>query len=584
MNWILMPVLAGPEMTEAAISDCLAQSVRCNLLIINQGVEDAFRDRLERIAEEHPEQVFLWSHMPPLLSLGASWNRALDFVWASGGEEALVVNNDVRLHAQTYALLSAARAQADALFVSAVGVNSEAELGFGLDLTALTGSRGGPDFSCFLISKACHAAYRFDENFIPAYCVTPDTLVLTTDLRWRLIGDLHPGDWIVGVDEEDTRAKPGKYRRRCYRPARITTVQRRLAPCLRITLSDGRHVDCSVDHRWLAKYAEPTNTPYQWREAQGLKVGQRIATPLDTWHDPTEVDEGWLAGICDGEGTLRLSAGNRCEVHIAQKEGPVLDRIRGLLMKFGLPFTGRIRPENGVGVIEIGVRRHALRLLGQIRPIRLLQSFRWEDLSVFSRSAPMDVEITSILHLGTQEVVTVETTSKTYIANGMIAHNCEDLDYHRRLMLAGEGGRIFSINLPYHHLAAQTLKQVDPQKRMKIEAQIGQGSRTYYVKKWGGPVNQERFWVPFGGGFAESDNIRPDQFKGFPLNPTTPEIQAWYRTSTHPPSPPVAHAEPGYRAVHDLVTRAIDQLDAERRETATITRDRRGEHGIAGWE
>ena len=29
--------------------------------------------------------------------------------------------------------------------------------------------RGGPDFSCFVITKECHSKYKFDENFAPAF-------------------------------------------------------------------------------------------------------------------------------------------------------------------------------------------------------------------------------------------------------------------------------------------------------------------------------------------------------------------------------------------------------------------------------
>src|SRR5258706_1223475 len=99
--WIVMPVMAGPEMTEAAISDCLAQTVPTQILVINQGVETAFRDRLERLVEAQPHRICLWSPDPSVLSLSASWNRALDFIWSLGETEAFVVNNNARLHTRT---------------------------------------------------------------------------------------------------------------------------------------------------------------------------------------------------------------------------------------------------------------------------------------------------------------------------------------------------------------------------------------------------------------------------------------------------------------------------------------------------
>jgi hypothetical protein len=279
--WCVMPVLAGPAMTEAAISDLLAQSVPTRILVINQGVDDAFRDRLERLAEQD-SRIFVWHHQPPLPSLSASWNLALETVWHSGGDVALVVNNDVRLHPRTVQILHTVLNQQNALFVTAVGVR-EAEFDPTRDYTTLgtaewmafSHARGGPDFSCFLISRDCHHRFQFDEHFIPAFC--------------------------------------------------------------------------------------------------------------------------------------------------------------------------------------------------------------------------------------------------------------EDLDYHRRLLLAKEGSRIFSVNLPYLHLASQTLKLLPAPEAERIRGAIEHQSRAYYAKKWGGPVNQERFVIPFGGGFSEPD-AKDDG------SATTPALQAWSKAQETAPS------------------------------------------------
>lgn len=174
-TWVIMPVLSAPDLTEAAISDVLAQSMPTRLLIVNQGVDDQFRDRLERIAEAYPGQVLLWSHMPPLPSLAATWNRALDCVWEAGGTEALVVNNDVRLHRRTLEHLLDVQRATEAFFVTAVGVTeaqfNEVTAGeyFEASLRHDDIQKGGPDFSCFVIAKACHDVWRFDENCIPAF-------------------------------------------------------------------------------------------------------------------------------------------------------------------------------------------------------------------------------------------------------------------------------------------------------------------------------------------------------------------------------------------------------------------------------
>ncbi len=272
--WCVMPVLAGPEMTEAALADLLAQSVPTRVLIVNQGVDNEFRDRLEKLAEQD-DRIFLWHHQPSLPSLSATWNRALDWIFGMGEPCALVVNNDVRLLPQTVAVLISEMAKSDAYFVSAVGVTKAQFDQAVLDLWGHDGptdqNHGGPDFSCYLIGADCFSKYRFDENFIPAFC--------------------------------------------------------------------------------------------------------------------------------------------------------------------------------------------------------------------------------------------------------------EDLDYHRRLMLGGDGSRIFSVSLPYLHLASQTLKQIDQDEAARIKQSIDRHSRAHYARKWGGPVNQETFMTPFGGGFSE-----PDKVEG--IYATTPYLQAMGRATT----------------------------------------------------
>ena len=183
-SWIILPVLDNLEQAIQALSDCCAQSIPTRVLVVNQGSSTEIRQRLERLAEEH-DQIFLWSFDPALPSLSAVWNRALRFVWEVGGTEALVVNSDVRLHRDTYPALKAVQQETVALFVSGVGVAPEqfdavsplppiwnAVVSHDAQTNQVTRTpiRGGPDFSCFLISEACHDRFPFDEGFIPAFC------------------------------------------------------------------------------------------------------------------------------------------------------------------------------------------------------------------------------------------------------------------------------------------------------------------------------------------------------------------------------------------------------------------------------
>lgn len=188
MEWIIVPVLNCLDYTRVTLEDCLAQSGAPRVLVINQGSNDETRAALEDLGMADP-RVVVWTHDPPLPSLAATWNRALDFVWDVGGTHALVVNNDVRLYPATYNVLRHVAEEADALLVTGVGV-SEAD--YHPTDYRITGDRGGPDFSCFLMMRGGHEQYRFDELFIPAYCEDVDL-----HRRMLLAGD---GARIFGVN------------------------------------------------------------------------------------------------------------------------------------------------------------------------------------------------------------------------------------------------------------------------------------------------------------------------------------------------------------------------------------------------
>jgi hypothetical protein len=171
-----MPFINLSEMTIQAVEDCLAQTIPTRVLLIDQGSGLDARNDIDRYIDGRGDQrVLCWHNLPSLPSLSLAWNRALDFVWELGGEGALVVNNDVRLHRMTVEHLQAVAQTTEAWFVSAIGVREkqfeevvDSEY-FELSLRHAPVDRGGPDFSCFYLTKAGHAHYRFDEAFIPAY-------------------------------------------------------------------------------------------------------------------------------------------------------------------------------------------------------------------------------------------------------------------------------------------------------------------------------------------------------------------------------------------------------------------------------
>lgn len=170
--WVIIPFLDCWALTDNALRDALLQEgVNPRVLLIDNGGSAYTRKRADEAAAGAEQgKVLVWHHKPELPSLAATWNAALDFVWAAGGKRAWVMNNDVRLHLRTASTLWWCLNQTEALFISAVGVTPKQFDAPIPGAAEILETRGGPDFSCFIITKECHAKYRFDEAFIPAYC------------------------------------------------------------------------------------------------------------------------------------------------------------------------------------------------------------------------------------------------------------------------------------------------------------------------------------------------------------------------------------------------------------------------------
>lgn len=168
---IVIPYIDNLDLTALTLEDALAQQDvgDIRVLLIDQASSPEGRAWGDAMQLKHERQVLCW-HFHPQLSLGAAWNRAMQFAEASEEEGALVVNNDVRMRASTAGTLQEIAQALDAYFVSGVGVDeaSWAAQG-GKPIQVLADGRGGPDCSCFYLTLQGWHAYPFDEHFFPAY-------------------------------------------------------------------------------------------------------------------------------------------------------------------------------------------------------------------------------------------------------------------------------------------------------------------------------------------------------------------------------------------------------------------------------
>lgn len=168
-KYVIIPWINNPGMTQDCVVSWL-HNADVKILLIGNNLSSADKWRMaewyKRLSVVESNRIFFWDHNPSLPSLGATWNFALSFVWDHGADIALCANNDIEVRADMFNILEEVLRAEDALFVSGVGVNQETWENGNPNLK----SRGGPDFSCYLITKECNMRYPFDENFSPAYC------------------------------------------------------------------------------------------------------------------------------------------------------------------------------------------------------------------------------------------------------------------------------------------------------------------------------------------------------------------------------------------------------------------------------
>lgn len=269
-------------------------------------------------------------------------------------------------------------------------------------------------------------------------CVTPETLVLTSDLRWVLAGSLKLGDGLVGFDEEGSRR---------LRRAEVTHTGRIQRHVYRIELTDGTILRASAEHPWLCMGGDKqsTATNLRWRTVQEIydrfhgqskgngrnKGKNRLVRFFKPWLMQNSRSSGYVAGVFDGEGHICPSGGvetgrgGGLQLGMTQRPNVVLDQVNEILERDGIASTLMHTDRSVKRLMVNGGRQRQFAFLGAYRPQRLLDSF--EGLLADDRLGVMHklegVEIKDVVDEGMQEVVALSTSTETYIAEGFGAHN-----------------------------------------------------------------------------------------------------------------------------------------------------------------
>lgn len=261
-------------------------------------------------------------------------------------------------------------------------------------------------------------------------CVTGDTRILRKDLTWGFAEDIKIGDELWGVDEfprnKPTTIRSGRY----VQESKVQEVGRLDSPCLKI-ITDKGTITCSKDHRLLQRYQGKAI----WNRADSLRVGEEVSFFVRPWYLEHDFEAGYLAGFLDGEGYV----GNEGRgIKYGQNDGEVSDFVKRLIESKGY----QIKIESDARACKYyaisGEQFSWLRFAGSIRPKRLLPKIidNLNGMAYWCRGSK-SAKILRIEDAGTQEVIAIKTSTKTYISEGFLSHNCDYVGFHA-VMLGAE--------------------------------------------------------------------------------------------------------------------------------------------------
>lgn len=284
------------------------------------------------------------------------------------------------------------------------------------------------------------------------FCVVPETPILCADLVWRPAGDLAAGDEIIALDEHADKSANRKHGRR-FRTATVMSNGIKKDDLWCVETPKGT-VRCNGDHPWLVRR---WRGPTQLRTSGWVKTRNLVAELdsvvhiIEPWTTDTSWEAGWLAGMMDGEGSFAVNVNRKTKsaIHrlaIYQRPGPTADRLVEAVGRRSARHSVRVDPRqssnpkwNDMLTVRVDALGEIMRLLGMVRPPRLLEVGNfWEGRSIATPDSA--VPVLSVRPIGTGEIATLSTSTKTYIANGFAMHNTQPIVVHResRQIVDGE--------------------------------------------------------------------------------------------------------------------------------------------------
>jgi hypothetical protein len=276
-----------------------------------------------------------------------------------------------------------------------------------------------------------------DTFKVERLCLDPETRVLTADLEWKSLDNLVVGEEIIGFDEFSSDYPQQRKLRRAVVEAKMDIFD---AP-YQLTFNDGSRIIASSNHRWFGSTDGKSNS-LRWIATKNLRVGSAIRKIVEPWDEIRTYEAGYLAGIYDGEGSLvqryeitdDKPTGTEFTINFDQNPNAALETTLSYLRILGFDpkqKNNEVRWSKQPAHYKKNERwmitglDDCLRFLGQIRPPRLIAKAGnlWEGRT--PRGKEKLKFIVSIDKLTERRLIDLQTSTKTFIAEGLVSHNSQ---------------------------------------------------------------------------------------------------------------------------------------------------------------
>jgi hypothetical protein len=261
------------------------------------------------------------------------------------------------------------------------------------------------------------------------YCHPPGTRVLTHDWRWVPVETLQIGDRLRAFTED--RVDGGLGGRHWQDSVVVQTGISQAPHGIRLILESGQQMISTIDHPYLARRSAGGRKLIEggtiWIKAKNLRAGNFLPRYFDPWDTDYTYEAGWFAGLLDGEGSLSIGQRRKFSTRLgfAQNPGSVLNRARAFMASRQIEYVEAVSEKKCVQIRLNGGTREIARILGTIRPVRLLPKLN--PIGALMTPKNRRDRIVAMELTGPIDVVNLTTTSGTYFAEGYGSHNTDYL-------------------------------------------------------------------------------------------------------------------------------------------------------------